>query len=62
MLHNVVEVIVTIYNTLLITNGPNFLDILLVQLTNEFLQCTNLHIEDVIVNDIPSNVDKSIHY
>jgi hypothetical protein len=37
MLQNFVEVMVTIYNTILIIDSQNFLDILLVQLVGEIL-------------------------
>jgi len=32
-----VEAMATIYNTILVIDGPNFLDVLLIQLTNESL-------------------------
>jgi hypothetical protein len=50
----------TIYNIILVTNGPNFLDVLLIQWIGESLLCIYLQIENLTSTDIASNVDKNI--
>ncbi len=57
---SIVEVMATNYNIVIVLDGPNFLDVLPKYSTSESLQCTHLYIEDIIIINIPSNVDKGI--